>query len=316
MKDGRGVYTSTDIANAIESGYTITAIHRGLVWKQSCCPFKTYIDMIYPLKQDEDHKPEAERNHVKRQVGKLLLNALYGKMLQAPVNSVHCLARNIQQVYRFFEQNRITDYHLYDDQLLLIGEPINLAKRITKPAQLGAFILGHSRKLMLDLVRQLDPTLTQPVFTYTDTDCLHLPSSLAQKLEGQRNPLSNKLWSEPGLGGLTNEYKTGKIVQEVCLAPKQYATVYLTDDGQLHTTLKCKAIPQLLLQLEMYLQQESEPVEMTDRLKKVGASVSRSQQRAGFQPFDIQHVDTMRRTFSTDVWGGMKFDGQRWTPYT
>ena len=64
----------------------------------------------------------------------------------------------------------------------MTGESKFKETKITKPCQLGAFVLAFSRRLMLTYIKTIDPTLTKHVFTYTDTDSLHIKGEFSEKL--------------------------------------------------------------------------------------------------------------------------------------
>ncbi len=59
---------------------------------------------------------------------------------------------------------------------------INLGKKITKPSYLGSFILGYSRRIMLNYLKQTNPYFDSPDLKnqlenspyYTDTDSIQI----------------------------------------------------------------------------------------------------------------------------------------------
>ena len=51
---------------------------------------------------------------------------------------------------------------------------------MTKPCQLGAFVLAFSRQIMLNYMKAIDPSLKTPIFTHTDS--LHILGEHEMKL--------------------------------------------------------------------------------------------------------------------------------------
>lgn len=219
---GSGVYTSVDIENAINNGYQVTFKNKCLIWDKQGDLFSEYIDLFYSLKETA----EKENNDVKRNVAKLMLNALYGKTLQQARFNTHQIVNNIFQFNRFQKEFKIKDFVLLGDSKLLIsGEAINKQAKITKPCQLGAFVTAYSRRIMLTYIKEIDPTLTKCSFTYTDTDSLHIFGDAYHNLK-EKGYIKDKANSE--LGFLCSDIKNeGIIIWEKNLAPKTYNYEYI-----------------------------------------------------------------------------------------
>ena len=125
-------------------------------------------------------KEEAEQqnNDVKRSIAKLLLNAMYGKTLQKAIYENTTIINNYNELLDFYRNFDITNFSILDDnKILMTGLAKEKNEKITKPCQLGAFVLSYSRKIMLTYMKAIDPTLKRHVFTYTDTDSLHIRGS-------------------------------------------------------------------------------------------------------------------------------------------
>jgi len=191
------IYTHIDLENAMKHGYEVVKFHRALVYDAESPVFKEYITKAYKIKSDGD----AEKNEVKRSIGKLLMNALYGKMLERARFTKTQLCNDIREVWKFMSEHKLTDITFMGDKVLLTGEPHNeegFDKAIKKPAHLGAMVLGNSRRVMLDVMAAMCPGLDKHFFTYTDTDSLHIHCT---QLEG----LKAKGWLEKGLGKLSDD---------------------------------------------------------------------------------------------------------------
>ena len=64
--------------------------------------YNEYITSWYTLKQNEDQKPSEQRNNVLREINKLFMNALYGKMLQTSYFESEKIVNNIGLLTKFF----------------------------------------------------------------------------------------------------------------------------------------------------------------------------------------------------------------------
>lgn len=73
LEDGRGIFTSVDIDNAISFGYTITQVHHAKVYEHSAPIFKNYVLRCYEMKKEA----KSSNNASLYQAAKLLLNCEY-----------------------------------------------------------------------------------------------------------------------------------------------------------------------------------------------------------------------------------------------
>lgn len=308
LYDRRGIYTSADLENALRFGYKITKIHKGLVYEGSSDVFSNYIKVCYEMKaNNEPGLPNA--SPVKRQMAKILMNALYGKMLEKARYDETQILNNPIEVWKFHKDYKVSTFSHIADKVVMVGTAINSDKRddaINKASQLGSFILSYSRRIMLDAMSSIEPTLTSHFFTYTDTDSLHIHSS---KLPG----LQSQGWLDEGMGKLSDDCKGGRIFREINLAPKLYMYLCLMPDGKIKTTTKAKGISTKYLSPELYMKTEGTEINMTNRLKKVGYGLHLQLAHRKENAFSIMSID-MKRTFNKNTWGGMNFDGEKWFP--
>jgi hypothetical protein len=302
------VYTSADLENAKQYGYTITKVHKGLVWEKSGDIFSDYILRCYKIKEENDDNP------VLRQIGKILMNALYGKMLERARFEETKMCNNIEDVWKFQTSFTMTDVQFIKDKVVAIGLPLDEEvnnTRIRKPSQIGTFILAYSRRHMLNAMSAICPALDSHFFTYTDTDSLHIHAS---SLPG----LDEKGWLSKGLGQLSDDAKGGKIFREINLAPKLYMYLCLMPDGKIKTCMKSKGIPQQYLSPELFenaddLEDEDKVIVMENRLKKVGLGRNLQCDWRKYDAFSILSID-MERTFYKNQWSGMVFNKGKWYP--
>lgn len=304
----RGVYTSVDLENALQHGYKITKIHKGLVWNRKSDLFSKYIMECYKIKEENDENP------VLRQIGKILMNALYGKMLEKARFEETKMCNNIEDVWKFQRDFSMTDVQFVKDKVVMIGLPqdeVISDNRIRKPSQIGTFILSYSRRHMLNAMTAICPKLNEHFFTYTDTDSLHIHCS---HLKG----LDEKGWLSKGLGQLSDDAKGGKIFREINLAPKLYMYLCLMPDGKIKTCMKSKGIPTIYLSPHLFedaddLDDEEKLIVMEHRLKKVGLGRNIQTAWRGYDAFSILSVN-MERTFYKNQWKGMDFVDGKWYP--
>lgn len=316
LSDGEGVYTSVDIRNAINCGYSIEFTNEGLVWNNSADKlFIKFINKYYNLKEIA----EKENNPVKRAIAKLLMNGLYGKMLQNAITSNQKICYSMKDVWEFMIEYDLKSWIVLDkDKLLLKGETKDelCASKITKPLQLGAFVLGYSRAIMLHYMKAIDPSLQKCVFTYTDTDSLHITGEDYFKLKELGYIVDN---DKSKLGYLNNDVKEdGLIIYEKNLGPKQYRYEYITEDNKVYIkdigTIKCKGIPKKQLKSEYYDLEKPQEVSF-DGLKKKHTNLTKKDRDEGIEYFSITNI-TQTRTFCKNEWCGMDLnqDSNEWYP--
>jgi hypothetical protein len=305
LRTKRGVYTTADLENAVKYGYKITKAYKGLKYPQEAEVFKDYIMKCYKIKEENDDNP------VLRQIGKILMNALYGKMLERARFEETSLCNNIGDVWKFQTKFIMSDVLFIKDKVVAIGMPIDEEvsdKRIRKPSQIGTFILSYSRRHMLNIMSAIEPNLDKHFFTYTDTDSLHIKADTLPILE-------QKGWLSKGLGQLSDDAKGGRIFREVNLAPKLYMYLCLMPNGDVKTCMKSKGIPAQYLSPHLFneadsLEDDEKVIQMPSRLKKVGLGRNLQIDWRKYDAFSILSVD-MERTFYKNMWKGMDYvDGK------
>jgi len=310
--DGCGVYSSVDIENAIDCGYTIDFCGKCLVWDKCGNVFGEYIQRYYKMKADA----EFENNDVKRSIAKLLLNSMYGKTLQKAIFQSTTVVNNYNELLDCFRKSKIVDINIINDnKLLLTGEALNREERLTKPTQLGGFVLAYSRKIMLTYMKAIDPTLQSLCFTYTDTDSLHITAKNEKKLRAMGYIKAGK---EVALGFLSSDIKEeGLIIAENNLAPKLYRYEYVDQLNRINgkknkATLKAKGIPSKCLKYEMYDLEENEPCEFSG-LKRKHVSLTKKDRESGMKHFSITNC-TQSRSFNKNSWTGFNKIDNEWFP--
>ena len=74
----QGVYTSVDLQEALNEGYIIKQVVRGLYWNRSAHLFKKIINKLYNQRREYQKEGDDAMSYVI----KILLNSFYGKMLE------------------------------------------------------------------------------------------------------------------------------------------------------------------------------------------------------------------------------------------
>jgi hypothetical protein len=306
LEGGHGKYTNVDIQNAIRHGYEIEFINKCLVWDKSGHVFDKYVSNFYKLKAEA----EAEKNPILRGIAKLFLNSLYGKTLQKAIVSQTQIVNSIDEFLNFSNEYNLTDYRVLNStRIICSGQTKDKSACIKKPCQLGSFVLAYSRSIMLHYMEAVDPTLETVVFTYTDTDSLHLTSFAHKKLLDLGYIKEKK---NAQLGYLTSDIDNeGVIFREINLAPKSYFYEYITNKNEIHNkdlaTMKLKGIPkkdmgtgEKLIKPEYYDAETPKTVSFTS-LRKKGMRLTSVDDKKGISNFSIISLDNTRTMFKT-VW--------------
>jgi hypothetical protein len=256
LEDSEGYYTTVDMVEARKQGYTFELLN-GITWEKKGAIFKSYIELALELKC----KGEETGNETLRSLGKLLCNALYGKMLQRPILENSALISDSDDLEKFLTTNNLKEIIFLNDEakrLLVVGDECQRELKIRKPSFIGAFVLSYSRKIMHRFAGLADPYRGTPLvesslknsFFYTDTDSLFYKTTpeilnALQPVLKENNP--GYLWYD--LKGKP----APKVLKAVFLGPKTYLLIYYTKDGKLQSKMRSKGIPSSFLKNEDYL---------------------------------------------------------------
>ena len=311
LKDGEGVYNTIDIQNAVKHGYIIEFTGKALIWSDvSDNIFDAYIGKTY------QHKVNASKtgNKVKRAIAKLMMNALFGKMLQNTINKTEKICRTVDEWEDFSNDHFIIDWDTTNSKndefeySLVSGEKIDKTNVVNKPRHLGSFILAGARRLWLNFAENVNPDLTDTFMTYCDTDSMHITGEAHKTLIGKNLIDDNKL------GYLSNDCDDNALIfYEINLAPKCYAYHCLTENGDIVTVKKSKGISKNNLTFEMF--ENEKPVNTTwFGMKKIHSKINSKQRALGIGHFTITK-QKYERTFYKNKWTGMRFEQNLYLPY-
>jgi hypothetical protein len=260
---------------------------------------------------------EKENNPVKRSIAKLMLNAMYGKTLQRAIYDTTEIISDYNRLLDFFKDYEITDISvLSDNKLVLSGTAIKREEKITKPCQLGAFVLSYSRQIMMNYMKAIDPTLKTHIFTYTDTDSLHILGEHKDKLM-KLGMIKSK--EDSSLGYLCSDIDNeGVIIYENNLAPKTYFYEYIDNKNEVYDknkgTKKGKGIPKKCLEFNMYSDYKEKEQQITfSGLRKKNINLTKADIKNGVGLFSIVN-NTQTRTFMKSEWKGMDLIDNKFYP--
>jgi hypothetical protein len=206
-EDGRIVYPSNDtyvgtysdvlIREMIIDGYTINKVINGIYWTRSEQLFTNLITYLY----NERTRLKLEKNSFEYVI-KIVLNAMYGKNMETvKTNSFFNssdVARDIKNIY----------IELPNGQLEVTQKYLN--PKITKPLQLGIYILDYSKAIMNEYIRKIG---IDNVY-YSDTDSIYVT---------RKSFIESGIPETQDLGGMKNDYGTGTyITNAIFLDQKRY----------------------------------------------------------------------------------------------
>lgn len=158
----RGWYSHLELREAMKLGYVITRTHKTFYFKETCRPFKDYVDDLYNLRRKYQKEESAMQ-----MVVKLCMNSLYGKFGQKFEDRDNWIPFN----YNKKELNKLKDIDR-------IGEFIRV-KETTEPSSFcipiwAVYVTAYARIELYNLLKDNDPI-------YCDTDSIitkkELPTS-------------------------------------------------------------------------------------------------------------------------------------------
>ena len=262
--------------------------------------YDKYITEWYGFKNAEDAKPENERNDVLREICKLFMNALYGKMLQRSYFESEIIVNNTKEIYDFGKDHYITNIELIGSGKVLLNgtvKEINEDNEINKPSQFGAFVSSYSRRLMNTYNKIHNPKLKELTITYRDTDSMHMYGE-------NYNKLNEMGLIKTELRYLANDIKDGNglIIQEINLGSKLYMYKYINNKNEIKTTMKTKGLPQKYLQQKFFIERKGEVI-INGSFKKTFTKLNGREKSKNIDIFTIRKED-IKRSFNKNAYDG------------
>ena len=189
-----GTYNDVDIREMLIDNYEIISITNGIYWTESSRVFSELIGYLY----DQRLKYKAEKNSMEYTY-KIILNAMYGKMLEAVKTESWFVPMGKDYVPCVSAYNNERCVTHANGQVEVMRN--RSVPHIEKPLQLGSYILAYSRAIMNEFIRKIG---IDNVF-YTDTDSIYA-TRRAIKASGivETKPLC----------GVKNDYGEGIYITE------------------------------------------------------------------------------------------------------
>jgi len=221
---GYGVYTEVDLQLAEDYGYTVTFKGPCLLWDEVCHPFDDYVQQFYDLKQ-------KEQDPVRRDVWKIILNGLSGKLGQGAAGKakdkqlVPCRGQEVRDRIKaglplVWDGENCWKPTVDTDTVAGVAESVPVIGVQTKPGHLGAYLMSWSRSQMSHVQ---DIVGLNSVYEHTDSFRVPLRSYFELQRAGWISPTElGKLKLEHGL---IYEYWQG--------AGSQYTIKFLTPSSDL-----------------------------------------------------------------------------------
>ena len=299
--DSSGVYSSVDIENALKFGYEIEVID-GYYWEHKDFIFRDYINELF---QD---KKNAKKGTPQYELAKLFMNSLYGKLLQRPIFEEMRVINKNCDFWKFFSTHRITEINYIGDKMYVKGCSLDeekLEKNITKPRQLGSFVLAYSRRIMLEYMEKSNPYFNssnvekriENDIYYTDTDSLqvHIKNGLELTKTGE-------------LGEIDDDLKGGKIIRGIWISPKLYALEYVMPDNSVHYHLRAKGISNDKMSFDKYIQMlKGEELEIVKDFQMKKIHLKRNSKQQDIANFSILHQTDLSKKLNRVPWDGRVF---------
>lgn len=309
--DSEGWFNSIDIEDMLSNGYKVEII-KGYYWEKTDYIFKEYIEGLF------EKKKNSKKGSVKYSLSKLFMNSLYGKMIQRPIFTETEIINNNMEYWKMWGEYNITDINKCGNKWFVSGmrkDEKDMEKRITKPTHLGSFILGYSRRIMLDYIKQSNPYFNsndiekrvENDFYYTDTDSLQMSSKNAKLIK----TLGNK-----DLGGITDDLGDNcKIIKGIWIAPKLYMLEYIKEgDNKSHFHFRGKGLNKEELNEKSFIDMDK-GFSLTNyrnfQMKKI--HYKRNKQQLHIDQFSIVHYnkeedkDKLKRVVNMKKWEGRNF---------
>ena len=212
------VLTSVDIQMLKKYGWEVE-IHEGEFWnKSSNTVFKNYISKFMDEKNKQDSLKGTEKyNAGIREMCKLFLNCLLGKIMQRNFEDGYVLCRNNKQIDKFLSKVKFESVEVHNIGLKLMYMKGKLINNIVKPkpAHLGTFMYSYARKHMYDNI------FSKEMVYYSDTDCALIEKSVYERLKVENELFSQKK-TEFGVFELEEVKGEKEFNGALLIAPKTY----------------------------------------------------------------------------------------------
>jgi hypothetical protein len=233
----------------VSHGMVVNKIHRILSFKQSpwLAPYIQYnVDMRRLAESAEE-----------RQFFKLMVNALYGKLLFNARNAKNIkLVSDAKQARRYFSRPDFESCRYINSDLVVIGMRTTTA-RIDKPISAGVSILEISKLLMYrfryDVLGSYFGERCEVLMTDTDSLLIEVTGEDPEIFEKKNlhlfdtsdYPKTHICYSErnkKALGTFSDDFSGRKIIEYVGLKPKLYSIILAEEGGEEGRKIAAKGV--------------------------------------------------------------------------
>jgi len=329
-----GWYTSIDIEDMITNGYKVEIL-KGYYWEEVDYIFKDYIETLFKKKEAE--AKAGRKGSVIYMLTKLWMNGLYGKNIQRPIFNESRIIKSNTEYWKFWGTHIINDVTSVigaDNEIVwfVSGTPRQTKEKtecITKPTQLGAFILAYSRRIMVNFMKEANPQFDisnnpslenqakqiENDIYYTDTDSLQMHA---------RNANLIKDLGKKSLGGITDDLGDNcKIIKGLWIAPKLYMLEYIKKgDPKPHFHFRGKGLNKNdLTEAQFEDMSGGKELKNTRRFQMKKLHIKKNSKQQAIPAFSIIHYSKelnerrLTRTVNSTAWDGRKFVGNTSVPH-
>ena len=137
-------------------------------------PFRKVIEKLFALRQ----KYKDEHNNLMQELVKLIMNSLYGAQFRRDNLELYC-CKSEHWMQTEYDENVLDYWRLPDGNYIVKMkkddglDDNDCDIKNTLPAQLGSFILGNSKRIMKNFIRDMNGFYNNNIY-YTDTDSLYI----------------------------------------------------------------------------------------------------------------------------------------------
>ena len=226
--------TSVDFCEIVKIGGKVIEIYQGVIYRENfkISPFRKVIEQLFSLRQ----KYKDEHKDLMQRLVKLIMNSLYGVQIRKDINqSYNCKSQHWMEME--YDEN-VLDYWKLPNGNYIVKlkkddglEGDNDVKN-TLPSHLEAFILSNSKRIMNNLIREINGFCNNSIY-YGDTDSLYIEKNYWDVLD-KANLVGKNLCQGK------NDYKTGGMFYGLFLAPKIKYCLTINELGVIeqHMTFK------------------------------------------------------------------------------
>ena len=242
--------TSVDIVEIVKCGGVIMDVYEGFFCHN--LEFNPYIEFVTDMFQKRDMFKSQGKDLLQNLAKKIGLS-VYGGNIRKDINEEYkCVTENwmrenfddrVKEWFPLKNGNLIVK--LEDDEGV---DDYDKAKSInTMPSHFGSFILSHSKRLMNNVIKQIDGFYNNNIY-YTDTDSLYIHKKYWSVLDD-----SEFVGKSLGLG--KNDYGNSGIFYAWFLAPKIKYCLVIDDFGTISAkrTFKGYSEEHRMIKLDEYI---------------------------------------------------------------